>query len=445
MTLEQAKHDSEDEISQRDSIRSLLTDGELSDLALRATDGTLVFANRCILASRSPVFRRMLTESSDSSVIDVGYDESVLRAIVSYIYLQKLPHFGSTPNGVAIIEAADYFALSRLMRMLVHRARNLAQSTSKRRAEFLAYCKPDCEAMKLIINTAIKYARNDLGDFLRDCTISDLFPLIHPSYIEEILKHRTEDYPVDEKIFFEVLQKWSEGTTDNSDDDNAGSNNRKRRAAKMTEHIRLDDIDTSFLSTTVSASGLVGKNRLAAALETKSLWMNKKLRTVYDKEDQCVWKLSQSSIYDNRVFTTEVDVLDCPIMKRGSVYRWSILVLEKYDEVDLELGAIYTDNNFYSGGSLKDAEGAYCFQSNGSTSGGTSGSILSRQYRTNLAQFGKGSILSFTLKPPGELIVSIDGGTPFVLFRNVMFFNDGFLPAVGGIGRVQFLGFDKES
>ena len=40
-------------ITRKQAFSSLLTDEELSDITLRGTDGTLVHANRCMLAARS--------------------------------------------------------------------------------------------------------------------------------------------------------------------------------------------------------------------------------------------------------------------------------------------------------------------------------------------------------------------------------------------------------
>ena len=40
-------------ITRKQAFYSLLTDEELSDITLRGTDGTLVHANRCMLAARS--------------------------------------------------------------------------------------------------------------------------------------------------------------------------------------------------------------------------------------------------------------------------------------------------------------------------------------------------------------------------------------------------------
>jgi hypothetical protein len=71
-----------DEPSRDDAFQSLLMRKELSDVTLRASDGTLVYANRCILASRSAVFCGMLNgpfKEASNSVVDVGYDGKILQ------------------------------------------------------------------------------------------------------------------------------------------------------------------------------------------------------------------------------------------------------------------------------------------------------------------------------------------------------------------------------
>lgn len=59
------------------------------DLTLKGTDGTLlVHGNRCIVAARSPVFKRMLFgefAEASKSVVAVVYKGGVLHAIDEYV------------------------------------------------------------------------------------------------------------------------------------------------------------------------------------------------------------------------------------------------------------------------------------------------------------------------------------------------------------------------
>jgi hypothetical protein len=61
------------EIIHQEAMRILLEDEDLSDLSLIGIDGEVMPSSRCILASRSKVFRRMLyygdfSEASSTSV-----------------------------------------------------------------------------------------------------------------------------------------------------------------------------------------------------------------------------------------------------------------------------------------------------------------------------------------------------------------------------------------
>lgn len=320
-TPKKEPRDDEIEISREDAIRDLLKDDELSDLTLRAKDGTLVIANRCLLASRSPVFRRMLfgpfKESSDS-VIDVGYDGCVLRAIVDYIYLNTIPEFSTARFWVNLIDAAVYFALPELRRQMEEEANEMMQDDSDLTVEILATCTPGFETTRVLEDCALNFVKHHPYDRL--LFHGETFvPMIHPSYIEGILTDRY--VPLDEKHYFEILQKWSNVTTDKTDDDNARLNNQKRIAADMTKHIHLEDIDSTDLITKVAPSGLVSTDQLCEAFKTQSLRANKILRTVYNKpEDKTVWKFSQSSIYDKSLTNNvakPVDTLACAIMKSG--------------------------------------------------------------------------------------------------------------------------------
>ena len=50
---EEEKDNNPDKITRKQAFRALLTDEELSDITLHGKDGSIVHANRCMLASRS--------------------------------------------------------------------------------------------------------------------------------------------------------------------------------------------------------------------------------------------------------------------------------------------------------------------------------------------------------------------------------------------------------
>ena len=60
-----------EEASQQDVLPTLLFNETYADVHLRAEDSSLVAANRCVLASRSPVFHSMLYDGFREASLDV--------------------------------------------------------------------------------------------------------------------------------------------------------------------------------------------------------------------------------------------------------------------------------------------------------------------------------------------------------------------------------------
>jgi len=110
----------------------LLLSGEFSDVTLEGTDGERVKAHRIILAARSKLFKNLLfgdfAEAIDAFV-PVGFEGSVLHAIVEYCYTDKVsmceetvcdPYM--TPTIVSLSAAADYFEFPTLRNYAVEYA-----------------------------------------------------------------------------------------------------------------------------------------------------------------------------------------------------------------------------------------------------------------------------------------------------------------------------------
>jgi hypothetical protein len=115
------------EITRDEAIRALLTNEKYADITLKGTYGSLVRANRAMLAARSPVFDSMLYgdfAEAQQSVVDVGYTEEALKGVVDYIYTDELPIVDNEqPNDdetarklLSLMDGATYFALPELCR-----------------------------------------------------------------------------------------------------------------------------------------------------------------------------------------------------------------------------------------------------------------------------------------------------------------------------------------
>jgi hypothetical protein len=297
-------------------------------VTLRGSDGILVLANRFILASRSSVFFGMLYgpfQEAYNTVVDVGYEGKVIQAIVQYIYTDMLPattttttvqqekgyaddyeepedhDCGSEDNDdekesddedeiendgennaddenaidvcdlelvrflVALMDASKFFAVPALCRILEKSAKKLMLKNNKLVILSMAACTPDCNATKCLRDTALVLVKQN-PSLVIDGTKS-VVALIHPSYVEDMLKHKR--FLMTEHSCFQVLQAWATAEVESPDGDNNLSitaatehtngwmNNRKRVASEMSSHIHLENISPTDLSTVVASSGLV--------------------------------------------------------------------------------------------------------------------------------------------------------------------------------------------
>jgi hypothetical protein len=472
--LTKAQSDRPDEPSRDGAFRSLLTREDLSDVTLRASDGALVIANRCILASRSSVFLGMLYgpfKESSTTVVEVGYEGKVIEAIVNYIYTDKVPEspvhmsFGDEDDAseiarnlelmrflVALIDASEFFALSALRRMIETSVKDLMCRYDRFATLFMAVCAPDCDVSKVLRDTALgmvkKYPR------LLIQGNKSVVAMIHPRYLEDILKQ--ERLPMTEHSCFQLLQAWATAEVESPDDADSTSitdltkattndwqNNRKRVASEMTSHIDLAEIDPTKLSTMVTSSGLVTTDQLFEAYKRQALKAplryRKRFRSCYDQcRGMCFWKESETTmVLGESTWYATSDSLQCPVIKSG-VHKWSIKVLEGREHglglSFAKLGDLTTDCCFlYEDRTLRSSIGH--------------NPEIEKRFRIS---FQVDAIVSFTLdldQHNGRLTASINGKTPFEVFsdlRKGLGENDGFVPSVKvREGRVEFLGFEE--
>jgi hypothetical protein len=479
-------HD-QDEPSRDGAFQSLLVREDLSDVTLRGSDGTLVIANRCILASRSSVFYGMLYgpfKEASNTVVNVGYAGTIIQAIVNYIYTNKLSTSPTISRNfqhekedtsnegkmklvhflVALMDASEFFALSTLRRMIELSAKKQMLRKNKLAIFFMAACAPDCDTTQCLRDTALGLVKIK-PDILFD-GLKSVVALIHPSYVEEILKQ--ERLTMNEYSCFRILQAWATAEVESSDHDNNNNNvsmnasteatndwptNRKRVASEMIRHIHLENISPMDLSTVVASSGLVSAEQLCVAYKTQALRYEKadgRMRTVYEYfRGTYVWIQSgTNTVVAKSGRNRSLDVLDCPVMTSG-VHKWKIQVVKGKG---CELVVLTTRPS--DGPLLRSDLDAYYQRQEGWTV--FEGQTL--HYRGNVdeaevsgrlpCKLNVGSIVSFSLyiDRGGILTVSIDGSTPCVAFSGMCRGHDveeGFLPAVDvWDGEVKFLGFE---
>jgi hypothetical protein len=482
------------EISRTDAMRSLLTNHELSDLTLRGTDGALVIANRCLLASRSPVFCSMLfgpfAEASKTTV-DLGYDGVILQAIVEYIYMDHIPELEAKTEEeedgddeadddeaekstrrqcdrelvrflVTLVDAAEYFALPELRRKAEASVEAHMERSHLVAILVLAACAPDCA--QVLRQRALDLVKTNPKLLLKGDTSS--VALIHPCHVEEILKD--DRLPMDELSCFRIVESWANAEHSNDDnnknqhdssstDDEERSDwrqHRKRIAAQMTSHIDLARIPASELSTTVTCSRLVSLEQLCNAYMAQALRSEKKYGTSFYTQWRggIGWKSTRTTILENvsedddyadQVYTER---LDCPVMTSG-VYKWSIKIL-KGGGSSIVLGVASTRWPILSHESLLRHRGGWGLYERCAYH---AMSHDKEAVRRNLQRFSTESVVSFTLdlERGGILTASINDNAPFEVFSNMCQDHGegyGFVPAVTiTYGMIEFLGFDKDS
>jgi hypothetical protein len=462
------------EISIQEALRSLLTDKELSDLKLKGTDGVLVPAVRAMVAARSLVFRGMLYgdfAEAKQSVVDVQYSGEVLEAIVEYIYsdtatiLDSMNAFFDSKHKfvqtiVALMDAATYFELPNLCRKAREAASAAMEKEPALSGAFLAACDTQRSlAASDLVKSASKNIRANPKLLLEEG--AELAQL-SADRMEEILKYNT--LFADEFTAFLILQAWSNALEEEphhqqvedpnptvSAVDNSDSDSRRKIATQLVEHIALDQISPSDLSTTVATSGLVTNEQLLEAYKAQALTIitEKNLNASPTQENNTYrhvpeWKRSNdvaiSAATDGSGY---LDQLQGPPLNEG-IHKWSI----KVEEVGarLELGV-----------RSRSAKISWVYSSHGQAfafGDPPGGSLVTSNIGNRRPRFDTGSIVTFTLDltKDGTLSACVDNNSSqTVLLFSGMLSQIGvnetgrFVPAVvlGQPARVRFLGFEQ--
>ena len=500
-----------EDVSHAQAMENLLRNERYADIQLQSSDGVMIHANRAMLAARSPMFDRMLygnfAERTSETVV-VSYTKGdILQAIVQYIYrddcdiFQSLvvPASGSTGAAaasanktkldlintmVSIYDAAHYFSLPSLCRRTMQLSRSMMLNEPSSAALFFAACETaereagaattELEQLSLEV-----ICRNPKTCLLRDDNpnIRHAFRQMTGYQLQKLLTYRHLN--ADEHTKFLLLNAWANAC---DDDDSCGdvtadtsSSNalnsdqtqrvqRKRRAAEMTEHLHLEKIDASQLSTIVKASGLVSTKQFCEAYKQQAMLAG------YLIVRNISWKSNSDA--DGVVFDCQstlhhsVELLNCRALKYG-IHKWSIKLEcsggnDQYlgvaaccmtsggnnDEGDIGNNrALNVDPNQWLG---SQAVG-WVYGSNGSACHAMGHNNY--YYDDRRPVFDQGSTITFLLDLTtggGTLSASVDGLATCQLFTNMLpeLPNDrphaGFVPAVSlrTPGRVRFLGFD---
>jgi hypothetical protein len=298
------------EISLDDAIQSLLVEEEIADFHVQGSDGTLVVANRSMLAARSPVFRKMLFgefAEATKSVVELKYSSSVLHAMVEYIYTNEAKVFHTTSGGfnaivptmVALVDAAQYYELFKLrakaeefIATMVHENPHLALSILKAcqsHGAAVAAVQELCLAVvKASPRVFLKGDGNTNGIKSRSTIggINDsIIGLMSTSQIETLLKDHK--FQGDELTLFLMLEAWVNGGVEEEEEEEGSSEETKQddtttatpvsrkgrtaRAMQLAKHLRLELIDPIELSTIVAQSGLVSPDQLCNAYASQAL------------------------------------------------------------------------------------------------------------------------------------------------------------------------------
>jgi hypothetical protein len=439
----------ESEITREEAIGNLLMDEELSDLLLVGTDGVAVRSNRCMLASRSKVFRGMLygdfSEASSSSV-SIGYKGVVLQAVVEYIYTDKCDIFNEcnvelARTVVSLVHAANYFDLPRL------------SQKAKDMACFMMREQPSLACVLLNENISVGDVTTGIEEYARQTIRSNPSTLLDqstaisslsPVLIETIIQDK--NISANEFTLFRILEAWANATDDSSDDEMSNSKSgeqldaaaeRREAAKQMTRHICLERIDPHHLSTTVTLSGLVTHDQLLQAYKLQAL-DSQKHGISFDARrlELPVWEESNDTI------TTGADRLKCSPMTSG-IYKWTIKV-NYQSSGTCWLGIVPSANPLYFYSTLQMVGWFYA------NKGCIVYSGIERERL--LPTFEAGSevtlILDLRQETGGTLHASIDGSGSFLLFSGMFEHEgaEGFRPAVfcDEGGKVRLVGMEGQ-
>lgn len=305
------------EATRDEALEKLLDAPEYSDVVLRGNDGVHVPAIRSLLSARSEVFQKMFygnfTESK-KDMVELPYSGCVLKSLVEYIYMDKvtsiseLPHsgfvlksleefvfvdkskmisegrkedkeameleqkiFGATIVG--LIEAGTYFALPKL----VTKAKQAAEFVMKNRPNFAYICLSTCDSPSVSQSFVLAFIRKH-----PDSVLSDNHAFVgslDESKLALILND--PEMCMAELSRFKLIQTWVQSD---------GDEERELQAKAFANHLHLQHINPTDLSTIVAHSGLVSDHRMLQAFQAHALLAERRFGMIYELTRNPLWK-----------------------------------------------------------------------------------------------------------------------------------------------------------
>jgi BTB/POZ domain len=332
----------ESELSIEDAFARALKDDAFHDVTLQGSDGVQVPANRTILALRSPVFRKMLFgnfQEATKDIVDVDFPGPVVKAVVEYIHtddaklLVKLDETKSKGKKIqddcqvefqmllALTAAAAYYGLPKLCHVV-----QKCLSIYLNAFPFLAFalleaCSQEGPAIAAELK---KKALLEIQKLLADKDLDAKILKSLSLYAIKFILIEGKPFLCDQNRFL-LVDLWHQ----------AGSTDQDRcSGAKMlvNENVDLEFIDPEDLSTSVTSSGLVTLEQLVDAYKSQALHAKKKFKVSFTKTPisficpNPTWKASNSTTFVNGTGSWKSDTLECPILRVGRRYTWSVTI-----------------------------------------------------------------------------------------------------------------------
>jgi len=350
-----------------DAVKSLLFNDELSDIRIQCNDGTILPANRVILAARSEVFKKMLfgnfQEASDR-VIRVDYNGVVVQAILEFIYTNDAPVLsilledetanfvedvlpGSVDTLVSVAAAADCFNLPTLYQTVCQLMQDHPDLTCLFLDASLAQGLPSPENDdESLLNLALHSLWSNPSLLLQ----SEYLGQMSPNTLKRFLKG--SEIVASELELFNMIVKWADHNDKGItlvEDDFEDKPSRLDSARTMTQYIQLQHVPPHQLAEEITKSGLVTKDQLleaykaqamqaAAAIDLEDVFQR------FPKRRGCfTWKYSASTVWTPSSQKLETKLLDGPAMKSGSSYQWTIHI--ESNCADAWLGMVATGSS----------------------------------------------------------------------------------------------------
>jgi len=449
-----------DELSGHALLTKLLADQDLTDVFLQASDGKRIPANRCILAVKSEVFKKMLYgkfEEASNRVVKIEFDGTVLKAVVEYCYkdtaeilkvkkdwqaetpLKQLQRLKQLQSLVKLFGAAAYLNLPGLEKKALETLNAMLKTNP---SLSFAMLEAGYEAGPAFPKEMREIAMNEIRHN-RDISFNaEWVSILSPDVLEEILSDDGHRMP--EMDLFNILHLWADGNGGGDGGDTR--DNRHKIASEFTKHIRLELIDPVHLAEKVSSSDLVSQEQLLQAYKSHAVAASE-AKGRPERRARCMaqWKDSSSDVIGSIAETCEVQLLDYPEITSG-VHQWMVQVEEVCDSA--WLGVAHTGLSLDMKRFLGAQRGGWVYGKGGTTHG-------AGQIARGFPKFAVGSKITFTLnllmggEGNGILSTAVDGGTPSTLFTDLRSILEGkeggFVPAASlcNPGRVRMLCVQK--